>query len=630
MRLRGLRQGLLSLFVLVSFLSVCLRASARHCQNLAPKINAKAEELSANQQHALALLEGLADELKSETDKPAAAVLQARAGDILWKFNESAARNIFRTAFDLARQTLPENLSGSEKLDYLHRQAAAIREVLRLFGVHDRKTAETWLKKVHEERTTENRLAAERSTENAELLAQLALGLLPDNPEQALQLGLLSLSGREIPESFGRLLFRLSNQNRGASDALFREAIINLRRNGYSYSNALIALSNYLFDSRGVLRSDAARPDAQLLINLFIDAAAAHVTLWREAHHSGEAGVPESSANLYSFLASRALPIIGRYAADSLPALQAEMNELSSGLTQQQSRETAILISAQQQQVALSDRNNYDIHEQVERAEGEKDPQLRDVLLRSAALNLMRGNAGQALAVAGEISDDDLRAQTEDDINLKLLQELLRSRAYDEGRTLALKLNSVNLKARALVELAGHALSEIKDIGRASDFLSEARLIVQRGEDTPDKLFALLLIAEQFAKFDSVRGFETLSLAIKTANHLKAENLRPPVSPKALPITFKIYTVLNGKEVTTSERASVDSIDFVQVSNLALQDYIQAIALGNRIENRLVRAKFLMAVARSALISPRPSSPLIGTPAPPVIRKTGKQSSPSL
>ncbi len=41
---------------------------------------------------------------------------------------------------------------------------------------------------------------------------------------------------------------------------------------------------------------------------------------------------------------------------------------------------------------------------------------LREVLLRSAALNLMRGNAGKALTIAAAINDADLRAQTEDDI----------------------------------------------------------------------------------------------------------------------------------------------------------------------------------------------------------------------
>lgn len=630
MRLTGLRQSAISLFIVASLLSVCLTTAIGQHRNLTSEIVVESGELSGDQQHALALLVRVANDLKSESDKPAVAMLQARAADVLWKFNESAARSIFQTAFDLARQPVPENLPGPEKTDYVRRQATAIREVLRRLGAHDRKDAETWLRNLQKERTAETPKQGARSQESMELLAQMATELLQNNPQQAQQLGLLSLSGRDIPENFGRLLFTLSNQSREASDTLFREAIANLRRNNYSYNNALIVLSNYLFDSRGGLRSDATQADAELLINLFIDAAAAHAALWREARNSGEPGVAEPSAKLYSFLASRAMPIVGRYAPDRFTSLQTQMNELLSGLNQQQLRHTTMLTSAQQQQAAVSGRNDHDISTQIERADREKDPQIRDILLRSAALSLMRGDADHALGVAAKISDTDLRAQTEDDVNLVRLQDLLRSRSYDEGRNTILKLNSVILRAKVLAELASHVLSEIKDTGRASEILSEAQLIVQKIEDTPDKLLALLGIAQQFATFDSARGFESLTLAIKTSNQLKSQVPVPPVSLNAPPLTFKSYTVVNGREITTSERATVDSIDFMQVGNLALQDYVQSRAIGDRIENKLIRAKFMIAITSSILTPPRQNSLSAGTSNQPLIRKTsGKQRSPS-
>jgi hypothetical protein len=543
----------------------------------------------------------LASDLKSESDKPAAAMLQARVADVIWRFDESAARNIFQTAFDLARQPVPEKLLAPEKNNYVQRQAAAIKEVMRRLGAHDRKEAETWLKNFQKERAAGTSHQGATSQERMELLAHVATELLPDDPEQARQLGLLSLSGREVPKNFGRLLFTLSNQGREASDTLFREAIANLRRNAYAFDDALFVLSNYLFDSRGELRSDAAQGDAQLLINWFVEAAAAHAARWREARNSGEPSMAEPSAKLYSFLVSRAMPIVERYAPDKVMALQTQLNELLSGLNHQQLEQTKALTSMQQQQVAVSNRNDYDVSTQIERADREKDPLVRDILLRSAAVSLMRDHADQALGVAAKINDTDLRAQTEDDIKLVQLRNLFRAHSYDEVHKLTLKLHSVILRANVLVELASHVLSRIKDVGRASEILSEAQMLVQNIEDTPDKLRALLDIAEQFAAFDSARGFETLTLAVKTSNQLKSEVAAQATSPKARPLTIKSITVVNGREITTNERATLDSIDFRQVRKLALQDYSQSRAIGARIENRLIRAKFLIAVTSSML-----------------------------
>lgn len=608
--------------VLVQFLSAAPPAA----QTLKPtaKAGPKAVEAPApvDRQVALWLLERLANDLRAEPNKPAAAALQAHAADVLWKFDEGRARAIFRVAFDSARQPPPDDLKGAERSRYSSRQAATLKEVLRLYGAHDRDEANAWLKAVEEENASADSAHKMQTPEQRQLLSQLAYDLVADNPEQAQQLGRLSLSGTEIPDDFGRLLFALSNNNRDASDALFREAVAALQRGGYPYSNALIVLSNYLFDARGIAHSDASPADVQLLISLFLNSAAAHANLWREASAAGAAGVPEGSANLYSFLASRAAPIVARYAPGKMPELSAQMNQLLSGLNQQQARHAEMLTSAQQQQIAVSDRNSYDIDEQVERADQEKDKQVRDLLLRSAALSLMRADGERALTVAAKIGDAGLRAQTEDDINIVQVQEFLRWRFYDDGRRVALKLNNVLLGARMLAALASSALSEKNDSKRATELLSEASSIAQKSEDTPGKLLALLAISQQFAKFDLDLGFQTLTVAVKTANRLKDE-APPAASATAAPLlTFKSYSVINGVEMTTSEHITVDSIDFSQVGALAAKDYTRTRVIGDMLEDKLLNAKFLIAAARSVLAPPRQEPNAGAAPGRIVIRKT--------
>ena len=551
--------------------------------------------VNVHRQDALDLMKTLAQDLKTQSDKPSAAALQARLADVLWKFDEGFAREVFRWAFEAARKLPPEELPKTDRATYAARQAAGIREVLTRLGTHDRKQAEAWLQTLEEEKIQESR-SLESSSFRSELLMQIALQLADNDPGQAKRLGLLSLAGGQIPEGFGRLLFALSRVSRSQSDELFRAALATLRSNEYAYDGALITLINYLFSSGNVLDSDATVADAQLLANYFVDAA------WRQARGTATAGLPEASASLYSLIEVRASSIVSRYAPERVPELQGQMRELASRLSHAQLENTARLRASQQQQIAVSSRNSYDIDEQIDRAVKEKDAEVRDSLLNSIAHSLMRANNERALEVASKIQDTEIRTLAEDDIHLVKIQQLLASRSYVEARKATLKLSNPMLQAKVLVELATKIFSQHKDTGRAAELLSEASQITLKSEPVPDKLMTLLLIAQQFARFDSIRGFEALGSAIKTVNQLKGEEAPQSVLSKPRLLTIKSYTVINGHEMSPGDRATFDSIDFSQVAPFVAHDYIQTRLLGNQIEHPLRRAKFLTAVASALLL----------------------------
>ena len=553
-------------------------------------------QLSAHQQDALDLMKTLAQNLKSEPDKLTAATQQARIADVLWTFDELFAREALRWAFDAASKLPSQDMAQPERARYIVRQAASIKEILTRLGKHDQKRAEAWLKALEEEKERENR-SPESSQFRSELLIQVALQLAPTNPEQAQRLGLLSLSGHQIPEDFGRLLFALGNVSRSQSDQLFRAALATLRRNEYAYNGVLIALINYLFNPSGTLQSDANVADAQLLANYFVDAA------WRQGGGAGVPVLPESSANFYSLIEARGWPIVTRYAAERVPELQGQMREMASRLSASQLENTARLRTIQQQQIAVTDRSNADIDEQIDRATKHKDVQVRDSLLNSIAHSLMRVDVEKALKVASLIDDADIRARAEDDINLAKIQQLLAANSYEEAQKTTLKLKNTLVQAKVLAELASKVLTENKDTGRAIELLSEASEITSKTELAPDKLMSFLVIAQQFAKFDAIRGFETLGNAIKVVNQLKSETTLPKsVLTKPRLLTIKTYTVINGSEMSTSDHATLESIDFSQVRPFVANDYMQTRLLGNKIENSLHRAKFLTAVASAMLL----------------------------
>lgn len=52
--------------------------------------------------------------------------------------------------------------------------------------------------------------------------------------------------------------------------------------------------------------------------------------------------------------------------------------------------------------------------------------------------------------------------------------------------------------------------------------LSEALTAMTKADDIPDKVLAQLQVAEQLAKFDTIRGFEALGSALVTMKRLQA------------------------------------------------------------------------------------------------------------
>ncbi|PYT05108.1 MAG: hypothetical protein DMF60_13015 [Acidobacteria bacterium] len=612
MKAKHLPPLIVSVFVVLATFGPPLLASEQKARKPEARPDAKGKVegtvRSNDQENGLWLLLRLADELRGEWDRPAAALLQVRIADAVWRFDEAAARSIFRAAFDSVRQPIYDKLSldekaETEKRDLLRRQAISLNEVVERFGVHDRKGAQAWLDQLEEAKASEGRPSEPINSDRAEVLAQLALELATNKPEQAFRLGLTSLSGKQIPPAFGRLLFTLSNENRNLSDALFREAIAAMRRNGYAYSSALLSLNNYIFDSQGRVHAEANAADSRLLINFFIDAARAQTILWREARAGGQPTISDSVASLFGFLTSAAAPIIRMNAPDRLVIMESLLDELSSGLSLEQRRQIDAVSSSRQQEVAVSSAIGLDTDMQIDRADQEKDSWTRDTLFRSIALKLMRTDTGRALSVAARISDVTMRVQTEDDINLTSCSAKLRARSFDEARVAALKLSDLSLQAKFLAELASIALGSSKEHSRATDLLWEAYSIALKCEETPDKVLSLLIISEEFAKFDLFRAFDTLWFAVKTVNRLKSDDTVRPASSSGPLITIKSITGVNGKEFTTGEHTRAESIDFVQIAILARQDFAQTRVIGENIENTLFRTKFLIAAASTALNS---------------------------
>lgn len=549
---------------------------------------------AVDQQDAIDLLKTTARSLKSESDKITAGRLQARIADTLWTFDEPFARETFRSAFDSISQAVADDLPKEKQTGFIKRQAAAVKEVLQRFGTHDSKQAAEWLKAFENERAGKS--SEKVNSLRPDLLMQIAGQLALTDPEHAMRLGLLALAGDRIPEGFGTLLFNLNRNRRDLSDDLFRAAVATLRRNNYVYDIAIIILTNYLFTNSGELHSTAKLADAQLLANYYVDAA------WKQSGGDGNP-VSASSASFYTQLELRALPIVSRYAPNRLPELRGQMTRIASGLNAEQRQRTDLLRGMQQDESTLASRNNYSLDEQIERAEKEKNPQVRDALFLSIANRLMREDEDRALTIAKKIQDEKMRASTEDDIYLIKIQSQLRSlETIAEARKISTQFNNQVFRAKILVQLAARVLSRYKDQSQAIELLSEALIALTKADDIPDKVLAQLQVAEQFAKFDTIRGFEVLGTALATMNRLPAaKEVSPSATTKPPLLRIMNLTVVNGVEMTAGNNATIDSIDFREVQSLAAQDYMQARLLASKLEQPSQRANYLISVAATVL-----------------------------
>ena len=539
-------------------------------------------------------------------------MLQSEVADVIWRFDEPAARSVFRLAFDAVRQAAPNDPSSidanakKESAKQSRRCTSAIKTILKRYGLHDRQGAEAWLNEfeseIKAERTTKG--GSERiSQAQGELLCEMALGVLSQEPKEAQRLGLLALTAEEVPTGFNRLLMALRSRDKTLSDVLFRQAFFEMRRRSFNYDNVLVSLTNYAFFSNGRAFPDVSAADVRLAAQYFVDAASAQVARYRSALPVAS-DKQTSNKSFYIFLANRAMPIVAVNTPDQMALLQNNIGVLAQGLGAEERQEAELVAAMASQNSAPSDGDS-DIDARIHRAEQEKNSSTRNLLLRNLVIWLMRSDPEHALEVARKIDDADERAHTEDDVYLVMLQKVFWSASYEKARTLALKMNDVNSRAKWLAEIATQVSSRSRDRTEITNLLSEAYSIAAKTDNTPAKMDVLLSIAKEYLRLDRDRGFEIFSDAIKTGNRLDTKTEAKPDNRSGVGYRVINITVVNGNEVSTDDRVTLDSINFNQIGAFAERDFLETSLMGTDLKDRSLRARYFIALARSVLKVPR-------------------------
>lgn len=589
------------IFLIISVLKTSTNAQVEQQKVRQKKVEEK-KALSPEKQQAVDRLLTCLEELRTYSeDRIGVALVQANIADIIWPYYPERAREIFVATFESISKPLTEekkNLPSEddkERFKLLNRQASTIREVIKLYALHDRKAAEALLKKFNEEEFEKNKTF---QPDRSDLLAQLALETARANPQEGLKLGLLSVSGNQIPQNIGGLLFELSRIDRNLSNILFRAVIAAIRRNNFIYTPSLLALTNYVANTQGVAIDGDSSFDTKLLAEMLLDAATFYASLSRDFRSSGGAFIPDDRANFISFLTVRGAAIVNLNLPEQAQYMQSLLPDMIAGLSPSMLQQTNNLSSIQRQNSALSTFYETDIEQQIKLAEQESDRATHDLMMRNIAVKLMYSNYEKALIVTEKLLDPDLRRQTEDDVNLYFVSQQIKQNSYDECLKIAKRFHSVSLRAKILAELARQAFSK-EDSVRANEILKEAYDVSLKSDNDANKLLALLIVAEKYSRIDPVVTFGVLSEAVKVINSLNRNKKVDPVIP---PVRLQVITAVNGIEMGSDE-VEINNLDFRQVRVISRKDYTQTRLVLEKIQDKLLRAKSIIAATRGMLDS---------------------------
>ncbi|MBI1762426.1 MAG: hypothetical protein HYR56_13420 [Acidobacteria bacterium] len=591
-----------------------------------PKENAAKEpepELTPQQQRVLSLVREAAQEAGALADKRSAATIQARAADLLWPQDQPTAKELFAKAFDTGlnyyRDTNDDNRRKIIEGAYLNRTDVLL-DVIRLVNKRDKELGRSYTEKYIEEKKRlretqpdqtsdqdlnrllgDNQAAATGLWRVADSLLEAETALSVEIATRALALAITQNAAMYFP--------RLAARDRKLADQLYLKALNRLRADPAPLPSQLLMLTAYPFGTGMVRIADgqtsygygfgAAKNFAvdPLVVRQLLSAA--YAILSRVAEPA-TLQLPDSAGRYNA--AFYAAKLLEPKVAEFQPALLEEWRALSLRLTTATTEKTRQSLETNAQRDATPSEKRppsdpqAEIKNNLERAEQATDINKRDNYYAQAALAASQaGEAERALEIAGKTVDLTLRRDLKSWISQRAAERAQTEKRWDDARRYALDVEAPDARAYLLFQLAT-VLRKEGDTARAGSLLEEAYRQADAAANSPDKVKALLGIANAYILTDFVRGYEVADAAVKTANQLPRDQSGLDPDDNQLVTKLKIG---GGSMVNTN---SVEGFDLGRtVANLARHDFERALSLLRAVDDLALRYTATVTVAESLL-----------------------------
>lgn len=419
----------------------------------------------------------------------------ARLADLLWKYDEPYARQLFERALSLT-DTKGE-IKESELLFDLR------RNLIIMIAKRD----SSWAKHLVEVAASDESLNLSLEGQ-AELNIEIASGLLEDNPRTAAEFAARGLQ-RSVTPSFIWFLKKLRQRNEAAANQLFLQALTRFTLQPVADANEFALLGTYLFTSPRISDGDS----TSMMITRVGDVGIVDITADQPGvspnlvHAYLETAVQILSRPITDprqqqvgyVLGKLLLPKAAKYAPDLISLIGTAMSALASNVPQNLTQESAYLNI---NRVTLDSPE-----EKMSKAEKIPGAESRDMAYLDTAYNSwLKHDFKTARVAADKITDRDASSKLAAVINFgegaQLLKDGLRGIAGVER--LADELPQGIERALLYLGIAQSA-AKAGDVHRAREAV---RLAIKAAQSVTDarRPFLILAAAGQSADFDSARS----------------------------------------------------------------------------------------------------------------------------
>lgn len=566
-------------------------------------------ELLPEQERALALVSEQLDELKAVEPKWRRVDLLIQAATVLWKHRQAKAREVFQSAFDLAKESVASkedtSVKGAGGGSVVMRSDLRL-EVIRAIARHDAR----WAQRLSDEVLTEEKAAANQAAGKSG--GRDFYSELPYQAEQLLEIDqplALSTARQSLAQARGDMLVRflvaLAKQDRAKADTFFLEALAALSTRSI---NETLSLSSYPFAtlrpigaswlSVAVLGAADLQPSPALQARyletlLQLAAQLAQQPVATEALTGGAYQLSPAARLLTGFndleplVATQFEPLYGRFleAKRSLTAVvSAEFMKTVQGISETKREEAT----------------GNALERNLAAAEQEKDPNRKDYQYFKAIYAGINTEPPEQLEnLLFKIKDLSTRCQLGDWLYYNLAQRLLKAGQIDEAVKFVERVGVPDLRACISFQVAEAAMSKQNDRQRATELLDAAWRVAEKAEVTNEKARALLGIARLYLKIDRGQALSALRAAVKTINQLENADVSQGRFVKTVKgAGFSMFAAYEVPEMTLAQ----------SFRGIGEVDFETALSIAQELVDRVLRAGAVLALSSFSLEkAPRPS-----------------------
>jgi hypothetical protein len=554
--------------------------------------------------HARSLVREQLSEAKAFENVAKRIGLLTSAADLLWPYDQRAARDLFTEAYELAVKDFREHKDKQVQLakGVFEQRPDQRFVVMTAVARRDPAWARTLAEGVAEERRREAEEAKDAATrqwdgkpKGAEDTLWLAMSLLPVDRGTAMTLARGSF---RFPASIPLMLFlfRLAEQDAPAADALYREALA-------AYADRTATDLAYLAVYPFALNHEPATVPASVyyrmppnfspapqLRELFLDALFRQVESKFKTPEVAPAdpdGMPSEQAQLLTTLV-----MLEPHIARLNPALL-ERAQLLKGLASAAAHAASRASADSFAQFARETEEEGIFSQALEKAERGTDSRRPAYDISNLVMAARTGDEFErAEPFLDKIDNREFREKLAGYFYFLWTQAAVKEGQLDEATRLSKKVGELDYRALLSFEIAEAALKRRDDRARADELLDSVAADALKAKDTPEKARALLGVAHLYANFDVPRAAQVLRGAVKVINTLPDPDFSSDSVGRELSDgTFMVYAMhrLPGIKLENVFR------------ELGARDFGAALSAANELSDKYLRATAVFALASKCL-----------------------------